>query len=420
MKLFQYFILIGLIVVAVGSLSFLIAGQVTSLRNVELPMEQNLREVEVSVWEAIHAANAFSETGDVQYEELYARQVNDVNEFFPKYKELVEEHSATEDINDKEQAAIKDFEKLWEEAQEAGGHLIVDTKEKKEQKLLFFEKVDDADDIIDSEIQTLPLSLEQEQPLREVEVSVWEAIHAVNEYLTLSGTEKGTTLFGEETFKDIYVRQKADVNKFWPQFKVVAPPAAAGAIARFDALWAEAVAAGDKVIEIEEHNDEEFDELFEKIDLADEIIDHQMQDLIQQRIALEDAAAGRTKIIAALVTLLALLATLGLGYFISRRITVPLEELTKSVDEVSKGNLTTKVQTKKSIREINMLAEALDRVMTTMKRAIKRAKPSTKVDVKEGTEQVQEADKNLDSMQKQFEQFQQWQKGMKNTKGKEK
>jgi nitrogen fixation/metabolism regulation signal transduction histidine kinase len=72
------------------------------------------------------------------------------------------------------------------------------------------------------------------------------------------------------------------------------------------------------------------------------------------------------------LTLTILILSIGLGLFISNRITKPLEKLTKTVDAVSKGNLDAQVEKTSSIKEINILADSLDRVMTTMKRSIKR------------------------------------------------
>ena len=61
------------------------------------------------------------------------------------------------------------------------------------------------------------------------------------------------------------------------------------------------------------------------------------------------------------------------GTILYRIIANPIQKLTNTVDEVSKGNLDVQIE-KSNIEEINKLAEALDRVLTTMKRAIKRMK----------------------------------------------
>ena len=67
------------------------------------------------------------------------------------------------------------------------------------------------------------------------------------------------------------------------------------------------------------------------------------------------------------VTILAIL----LGILFSWSISKPINKLTNVVDDVSKGKLDVTLE-KSSIYEANKLIRAIDRVMTSMKRAIKR------------------------------------------------
>jgi methyl-accepting chemotaxis protein len=377
MILITYFGVIALLVAVVGYVGFTVAGQVSGLRNVELPMEQNLREVEVSVWEMIQAANSFRLTGDDIYEKLYNNQIGDVEEFFPKYVDLTD--------TEEEQEYIDEFNSFWDGAKEAGKVMIEDTKAQKVKELEFFKNIDDADDVIDLKLQTLSLSLEQEQNLREVEVSLWEAIHAVEQFTGISGkaatittNTEVETLFGKESFADIYERQKDDVNNFWGKFKANPPAGASLAIAEFDSLWAEAVLTGDEVIRLNANAENMFVSLFNNIDSADDVIDFKMQEFIQQRIDNEDENAARSKNLVVLVTLLGFLLSISLGLFVSYRITKPLEQLSKTVDEVSKGNFKVNIEKTSSIKEINQLADSLDRVMTTMKLAVDEKGPVRK------------------------------------------
>lgn len=104
------------------------------------------------------------------------------------------------------------------------------------------------------------------------------------------------------------------------------------------------------------------------------------------------------------VIFLILLSVFLLVFFILK----PIKKLTDVVDEVSKGRLDVKIE-KSNIDEVNKLGEALDRVMTTMKRAIKRVKPSRRTyDEEEGGEGDE-----FDDMKSKFEQFQEWQQGVK-------
>jgi CHASE3 domain sensor protein len=379
MILLAYFGIIALLVGVVGYMGFDVANQVSELGNTELPMEQNLREVEVSVWEMIHAANSFRLTGEDSYEGLYNRQVNDVEEFFPKYVELTDTRE--------EQGYISEFNYFWNNAKEDGNAMIESTKKQREKELEFFNKVDDADDVIDTKLQTLSLSLEQEQNLREVEVSVWEAIHAVEQFTSISGKAAAAaaaaaaeieTLYGKETFEDIYERQKDDVANFWAEFKANPPVGASSAIVEFDELWEEAVLAGDEVIRLNDDAEDKFVSLFNNIDKADEVIDFKMQEFIRQRIENQDNIAARSRNLVIVVTVLGFFFSIALGLFVSSRITKPLSQLSKTVDEINKGNFNAEIEKTSSIKEINELADSLDRIMKTMKVAVLKMRQKKK------------------------------------------
>ncbi|MBN1860198.1 MAG: PAS domain S-box protein [Candidatus Thermoplasmatota archaeon] len=68
---------------------------------------------------------------------------------------------------------------------------------------------------------------------------------------------------------------------------------------------------------------------------------------------------------------LILFITLVVSFVISYFITIPLEKLTKNIDEISKGNLDVELENSE-IYEINNLTYSLDRVMTSLKLAINK------------------------------------------------
>ena len=74
---------------------------------------------------------------------------------------------------------------------------------------------------------------------------------------------------------------------------------------------------------------------------------------------------------AAAFLLFILIVTLFVAFFISYFISHPLEKLTKNIDDISKGNLDVKLE-KSEIYEINRLTQSLDRVMVSLKLAIKK------------------------------------------------
>jgi len=67
------------------------------------------------------------------------------------------------------------------------------------------------------------------------------------------------------------------------------------------------------------------------------------------------------------ITILALILSIIIGFFISRKITKPLSKLTDAVDEVSRGNFKLKIKNDSNIDEINNLTDSLRRTTDSMK-----------------------------------------------------
>lgn len=92
---------------------------------------------------------------------------------------------------------------------------------------------------------------------------------------------------------------------------------------------------------------------------------------------------------------LIIIVTFFVSLFVSYFITLPLENLTKNIEEISKGNLDVKID-KSEIYEINRLTDALNRVMASLKLAIH------KVGVKKG-EIFEETIKAKETIEEKFE-----------------
>jgi len=75
--------------------------------------------------------------------------------------------------------------------------------------------------------------------------------------------------------------------------------------------------------------------------------------------------------IATLFLGLILFITLAVAFVVSYIITIPIEKLTRNIDEISKGNLEVELE-KSEIYEINNLTDSLDRVMASLKLAINK------------------------------------------------
>ena len=385
-KLIWGFLGIALLIGVVGYFSVTLSKQIFGLRTVELPMEQNLREVEVSIWEAIHAADSFRLTGHEFYEELYNKQIGDVDEFYTKYQALTD--------TDEEKKYIEEFNTLWEEAKTAGNKIIELTKKQKAAEEEFFINTDEADDVIDFAIQSkwspdAPNLLAKEQAVREVEVSIWEAIHAGQQYLGLAGdivrggqkylgmnitvaAAKASLVKGD--FKAMMEKQFEDVDEFWTKYKALPhEDFEATAIQDFDGFWEKAVIAGREVVSLHDQTEEQFNILFEKVDKADEVLDFKMQEFIQKRIERQDETAKRVRTITIAMVLFTFFSAIGVGLFIARSIANPLTKLKDAAVEIGEGKLDTKIEIK-SKDEIGDLANSFKKMAEELSASMQKEK----------------------------------------------
>jgi methyl-accepting chemotaxis protein len=128
------------------------------------------------------------------------------------------------------------------------------------------------------------------------------------------------------------------------------------------------------ILERRERVHDTTDELFVHVEELMESEHHEIEDTTELIHATEDKL--RYTIWGSV--LLAIIFSIGLGLFVSQRITKPLEQLSKTVDEVSKGNFKVDVPKTSSIKEINTLAESLDRIMKTMKVSVMKMREKKK------------------------------------------
>ena len=89
---------------------------------------------------------------------------------------------------------------------------------------------------------------------------------------------------------------------------------------------------------------------------------------------------------------------IGLGLFTSRFISKPLDKLSHSVDEVSRGNFDVQIKMVSKINEINNLADSLNRVLVSMKLAVLRVgikKAEMGIQTEQAKEEPEESPENF-------------------------
>ena len=369
-RLLAGFMGIALLVVVVAYFAVSLSGDIGKLSSVELPMEQNLREVEISLQEAIHAADAFRATADPYYSELYQRQLGDVGKFFPQYVALL-------DTADEKKFA-EEFALLWEQAKASGGRMLELVKKEKAAKDRFYTHVETADDVIDLKIQARfsssdPNILAKEQALREVEVSVREAIGAAEQSARLT-TNTQRAGHAQKTFVELMEKQFDNVEEFWAKYKALAvAESEAEAIKEFEAEWSGAVSAGRELVVLHDRTARQFSALYEQADKADDVIDLKMQKYIEKRIADRDQAARHAKTTTIAVSLIAIVGAVVIGLVIARSIWRPLKKLDDATAELASGNLKHRIGSKRR-DEIGDLSRAFDRMGERLRGSSERIK----------------------------------------------
>ena len=115
--------------------------EIGKVLSVEMPMEQSVREVEVSIWETSNAIFYYMSKPSKTALEEYKKQLVDVEEFMAKYNALVN--------SEEEKKIAAKFEKMWADSVSKAEELI-----KLRDKLAIVEdqvwdSIHEADDIID-------------------------------------------------------------------------------------------------------------------------------------------------------------------------------------------------------------------------------------------------------------------------------
>lgn len=373
-KLVWGFIGIGMIVCIVCGFSFLLSEQIWGLRITELPMVKNLRGVEEGIWELIHAANAFKLSGNDLYKELYDESIVETEGCFKRYCSLIDTET--------ERQYVEEFRVLWDTAKQSANRMIELAEIQKATEDKLFVSVDEADDVLDFELQgkwqsSDPYILQKERAVREVEVSIWEAIGAAQQFTGLSGNivrgkqeyvgnsrhaaERGAIAsLVKGDFAELMERQFDDVEEYWQKYKSLPlEDFEKDAIAVFEKYWNQAVEAGREVVAVQKQNEEQFNVLFNTIERADKLIDRKMQAFVQTRIDNENKKAKMLTNEAFSISAATILIAAVIGMVTSRSICRPIAQLDEAVNKIKNGQLDVSIENKSN--------DEIGRLMTSFK-----------------------------------------------------
>ena len=231
-----------------------------------------VREIEISFWETANAIFYYmAEPSAVSLQE-YQKQVREIEEFMTKYKALI-------DTEEEKKMATK-LEKFWKECiTEAEGLIklrqnMIDITKKT------WDSVHAADDIIDYKIQAafiegIPDLIEKEKIVREVEVSIWEAINATNCYIYSHS----------DAARREFPLQLEDVNNYWGMYKnlditVTEKPY----IKEFEDLWQHSVEFMKECNTLADELREKEFAFWKSVQIVDDVIGFEIREYRKKRI----------------------------------------------------------------------------------------------------------------------------------------
>ncbi len=230
-----------------------------------------VREIEVSFWEAANAIFYYTTDPSAVSLKQYQKEVREIDKFMTKYKALI-------DTEEEKRIAVK-LEKLWKDSiTEAEGLIklrqnMIDITKKA------WDSVHEADDIIDYKIQPtfiegIPDLIEKEKFVREIEVSIWEAINATNFYLYSHSDDA----------RREFPLQLEDVNKYWEMYKKLDITATEKPyIKEFEDLWQHSVELMKECNTLADELKEKKLSFWKSVLIVDDVFDFEIQEYMKKR-----------------------------------------------------------------------------------------------------------------------------------------
>ncbi|MBL4818089.1 MAG: hypothetical protein JKY15_02490 [Deltaproteobacteria bacterium] len=261
-----------------GGLFFYLTGKskataiAEELLSKDLPMEQAIREIEVSIWEVAEALLDYGMDPTLKSLNEYKNKLKDVDQFMTQYEALIESDDAKK--------LVEKFNTGWTRIVAVAESFIKARTRMENLQKKAWDIVHIADDIIDYKIQPafvkgLPDLLRKEKSIREVEVSIWEANNAVNYFMARQ----------VDRAKKEYEKQLEDVDVFWNKYQKLNISTVEKINAKgFWKEWEKAVKIMNEAIELSEQLKENRILLIREIHAIDDVVDFEIQELLKQRI----------------------------------------------------------------------------------------------------------------------------------------
>jgi len=271
-------ILAGLLVVVIvaGAVGYLNLSnekiEIGKVLSVEMPMEQSIREVEVSIWETSNAIFYYMSKPSKTALEEYKKQLVDVEEFMAKYNVLV-------NSEEEKQIAAK-FEKMWADSVSKAEELI-----KLRDKLAIVEdqawdSIHETDNVINYKIkpallEDFPDFVKKIKATDRAGASLWQALNSTIYYIH-NQSDKAKKHFSS---------QLEDADEFFETYKNLNITAAEKPhLKEFERLWNRSVELMKECVALAEELEQKELAYWESAHAADDVVDFEIQENLKKRI----------------------------------------------------------------------------------------------------------------------------------------
>ena len=379
-----------LVMVAAGFVGLLFHGEIDrkllQVVEVEAVLDRAVLEMEINAGETAVAVLGYVRDQDPTHLEAIEDAEADYEQFAAEYQRLA-------DTDDERRLGLE-AARFYGEFTVLGIEIVA-LADQRQSALETVQRIAlEIDELIDQNLQkaidmTVPDGPKKLHAGHEMEINVFEAFAALEGYVLRPHPSLRRKLEGAE----------ADFERFHAMYRETGLSAQeTGWLDRIDRDFAEAAAAGGRILDITDEMNEKLETFERDLGFIDAILDDQIQ---------PEAKASTITMSLVIVVLVAIAVMVagGLAWRLSRQILIPVRALVRGAEVVGEGNLAHRIDID-SKDEFGDLAAGFNRMVEKIqraRRAVEESRARLEQRVEERTAELKESAAHLDQARKQAE-----------------
>ncbi|HEY9246118.1 MAG TPA: HAMP domain-containing protein, partial [Candidatus Methanoperedens sp.] len=339
-----------LLIVAVISITTLgsIDSQTKSLLANEIALKEKALDIDVKMLEARRSEKDFFSRLDVSYVDKVKLATGDVKKNAEEIKNL-ELPQEIKDMSDKTILLIGDYDKLFLEVVE-----------------LYKTKGLDENSGLQGEMRSAVKTIEED-------INKQNDNLLLADMLTLRRNEKDYLMRVDPSYQKTLHENEEKMKR-----DLAASKLSQSVKDNINTELAEYTAAFDRIVEADSRIASKTTEFTDKVHQLEPVVDEFLADAEKEELAMIDetdkiGATAKTTVI--ILSIVAILAGLGIGLYISRAITKPVDSMLNASNKVAEGDLTVQVKSD-SKDEVGQLSQAIQAMTDSLKNVLSKVQNS--------------------------------------------